>query len=56
MTKKTELVVVGKVGASYGVKGWTRINSFTENKEDIFSYPTWYIQKDGQFQEVKVSE
>lgn len=58
MTKsqKTELLIVGKLGSSYGVKGWLRINSFTQNKEDIFNYKNWFIQKNGQFIETKVTD
>ncbi len=43
MSHIDEPVVVGKVGAPYGVKGWVKINSYTEIPEDIFSYQPWQI-------------
>lgn len=32
------MVVVGKVGAPYGVRGWVKIHSFTEPVENLFTY------------------
>lgn len=32
-------VIVGKVGAPYGVQGWVKIHSFTAPKSNLFSYP-----------------
>jgi 16S rRNA processing protein RimM len=33
------LVVVGKIGAPYGVRGWVKVHSFTEPKDNLFGYP-----------------
>lgn len=33
------LVVVGKIGAPYGVRGWVKIHSFTEPSDNLFGYP-----------------
>lgn len=43
MSHASDKVVVGKVGAPYGVKGWLRIHSFTEDPESIFTYQPWLI-------------
>ncbi len=32
-------VVVGKIGAPYGVRGWVKIHSFTEPLDNLFTYP-----------------
>lgn len=32
-------VVVGKIGAPYGVRGWVKVHSFTEPGENLFTYP-----------------
>lgn len=41
MGQQTSLdpVVVGSIGAPHGVRGWVRINSFTEPGDNIFTYP-----------------
>lgn len=41
---QSDNVVIGCIGAVYGVKGWLKIQSYTENPEDIFSYSPWYLQ------------
>jgi 16S rRNA processing protein RimM len=51
MSQASETIVVGKVGAPYGVKGWVRIISYTEDTQDIFSYQPWNI---GDKQNIKV--
>lgn len=49
-------VVLGTIGAVYGVKGWLRINAYTENQEGIFDYSPWLIGQNGQWREVHVSD
>lgn len=48
------LIIVGKLGSSYGIRGWLRIFSFTEYPESIFDYTPWYIQRAGDSQEIIV--
>lgn len=43
MSQASDKVVVGKIGAPYGVKGWLKIHSFTEQAETIFDYQPWLI-------------
>ncbi len=39
-----EYIVVGKIGSTYGIKGWLKIFSFTEVITDIFDYNPWYME------------
>jgi len=52
MTKMTETetgyIIVGKIGATYGVRGWLKIQSFTELSATILDYTPWYLSKDQQ--------
>ncbi|MWP49428.1 MULTISPECIES: ribosome maturation factor RimM [unclassified Gilliamella] len=54
MMNTDNLIVVGKLGSSYGIRGWIRIFSFTEIPDSIFDYTPWYIQRAGQWQEIIV--
>ena len=54
MMNTENLIVVGKLGSSYGIRGWLRIFSFTEFPDSIFDYKPWYIQRAGKWQEVVV--
>lgn len=51
-----EKIVVGKLGASYGIRGWLKIFSYTENAESIFSYKPWFIKVRGQWQECNLED
>lgn len=53
MSLASEQIVVGSIGAPYGVKGWVKINSFTERPEDIFDYVPWLL---GNNQNVTVEQ
>ena len=47
-------IVLGKMGSSYGIRGWLRVFSSTEDAESIFDYQPWFIQKAGQWQQVQL--
>lgn len=38
------MVIVGKFGKTFGVKGWITIHSFTDPKENILLYKNWYFK------------
>lgn len=56
MTTNAEQVVLGQIGAVYGVKGWLKIQSYTDDAEAIFDYSPWQIVKGGKQQQVQVEE
>lgn len=37
-------MVVGKITAVFGIKGWVKVHSYTESPEDFFTFTHWYIQ------------
>ena len=49
-------VVVGKIGAAWGVRGWVKVLSFTEEPERLLEYPQLLIQRDGHWQPLKFEE
>jgi 16S rRNA processing protein RimM len=40
-----DMVVLGRIGAPFGVKGWVHIQSFTENNQNLFNYTIWYLHR-----------
>ena len=56
MSEQQEKVVVGKLGASYGIRGWLKVFSFTENAENIFDYSPWFIKVRGEWQMFQVED
>ncbi|KGJ91034.1 ribosome maturation factor RimM [Thalassotalea sp. ND16A] len=49
-------VTLGKIGAVYGIKGWLKIHSFTDDPQAIFDYSPWVLSLGGKKQTVEVSE
>lgn len=57
MSSASESLIVGKIGAPYGVKGWVKINSFTQNADSIFAYEPWcLVIGQGNKQSIKVDQ
>ena len=46
--------IVGKLGSTYGIRGWLRIYSSTEQAESIFDYQPWFLNIKGQWQTVEL--
>ncbi|WP_414716491.1 ribosome maturation factor RimM [Tatumella sp. UBA2305] len=47
-------LVLGKMGAAYGIRGWLKVFSSTEDAERIFDYQPWFIQRAGQWQQIEL--
>lgn len=47
-------IVVGKIGAAYGVRGWLKIISATEAADAIIDYQPWMLKVDGNWQQIVV--
>jgi 16S rRNA processing protein RimM len=40
-------VVLGRVGAPFGVQGWLKVQSYTDPPEGITRYPVWQLARNG---------
>lgn len=47
---KQKIGVVGKLGSTYGIRGWLRVYSSTEEPESIFDYQPWCLNIKGMWQ------
>jgi 16S rRNA processing protein RimM len=45
---------MGRVGAPYGVRGWFRVQSFTEAPDGLADYPHWWIGHDPSYKECRL--
>jgi len=45
----TSLITLGSINGIYGVKGWVKVFSFTDPKENILEYKTWRLKKNNQW-------
>ncbi|MGK6327019.1 ribosome maturation factor RimM [Erwinia sp. DT-104] len=47
-------LTLGKMGSAYGIRGWLKVFSSTEDAESIFVYQPWFIQRAGQWQLIEL--
>lgn len=55
---QSKYIIVGKIGATYGIMGWLKIQTFTEFGENILEYAPWYLSgSDNQdFEEITIED
>lgn len=51
-----EKIILGKFGAPYGIKGWLKVTSYTDDPEGIFSYRPWLINNNGNWQSIEIAD
>jgi 16S rRNA processing protein RimM len=51
-----DLVVMGRVSGPFGVKGWVKLQPFTEAPENLLAYPTWWLGSEGRWQQSRIEE
>lgn len=47
---------MGRVAAPYAVKGWIKVQAFTQYLDSLLDYPTWWLGKQGQWRQFEVLE
>ena len=51
------MIVLGRLGSSWGVKGWIKVESYTDPPEGLLDYPVWNVARsDGSWEQVRVRE
>lgn len=50
------VVVLGRIGAPFGVTGWVKVNSFTDPLEGIVEFGSWELVRAGQAERRRVLE
>jgi 16S rRNA processing protein RimM len=41
------LVVMGRIVAPYGIKGWIKVQPFTQQHRGLLDYPVWQVGQEG---------
>ena len=54
--KKEHEITLGKVGAVYGIKGWLKIHSFTDETDAILDYFPWSLKLGNKIQTVEITD
>jgi len=53
---KENQIILGKVGAVYGIKGWLKIHSFTDETDAILDYFPWSLKLGNKTQTVEITD
>jgi len=49
-------VVLGKITSPYGIRGWLKIHSYTDKKDNIIYYQPWIIHFHNEYHEIKLED
>lgn len=52
----TDYVEMGRISGLYGVRGWVKVFSHAQPRENILSYSPWYLEIDGRWVPFEVKE
>jgi 16S rRNA processing protein RimM len=51
-----KLVVMGRITAPFGIKGWVKVHPFTAAAKNLLGYPRWWVLRGAEWQEHEVAE
>lgn len=54
--KASDHVIVGQVGATYGIRGWLKILSYTEVSANILEFNPWYLEDSSGWKQIQVED
>jgi len=50
------MVVMGRIAGAFGIKGWVKVQTFTQSIDGLLAYPTWWLSEGSTWRENKVEE
>lgn len=56
MTRTQRKVLLGRINAAYGLKGWVKVFSYTDPLEEILKYKPWTLRRRNVDKQVEVEQ
>ena len=50
----SELISIGEISGVFGIKGWVKVFSLTDPRENVLKYSPWILKKGSEVKEVKL--
>lgn len=50
-----ELVPMGKIGSTYGIHGWLKVNSYTTPLTNLLDYQPWQVKLGNKWQQIDIT-
>lgn len=54
--EEDDYLIVGRINGLYGVRGWVKVFSHTEPRDNILNYHTWYLRRTNEWQPIELAE
>ena len=51
-----EYVIVGKIGSTYGIKGWIKVFPYSEDSVCMLDYESWYLEEKNTWKLIDLQE
>lgn len=52
-----DFIIIGKIGATHGIRGWIKIHSSTDNPASILTYQPWHVKNQhGQWSPLPIED
>ena len=51
--RNNQRIVAGRIASIHGVKGWVKVLSFTEPRENLFQYGPWWLKTPSGWKEIE---
>jgi 16S rRNA processing protein RimM len=56
VSANTKLVTLGRISGVHGVKGWVKVHSYTEPRENIAGFGVWIVSRRGAASALEVED
>jgi 16S rRNA processing protein RimM len=50
------MVVMGRMAGAHGVRGWVKVQVFTQQSDGLLPFRTWWLGRDGDWRPFQVEE
>lgn len=54
MSEGSDRLIIGRLGAPFGIKGWLKVQSFTSPAANLLDYRKVYIGRNGDWRQVEI--
>src|SRR3990167_9754266 len=55
-SQKDNKIIMGRFARPYGVRGWIKVISFTDPKENLLKYTSWLVKHKNQWQPLEIED
>src|SRR6266705_2783436 len=50
------MMVIGRIAGAFGVKGWVKVQTFTQSVDTLIGFPTWWLAEAAGWRQTTVED